>query len=184
MELKYANGGHHGVGYMEFWDNAPGQTKTLTGASDMTRERFTVSGPDRSVRKVSIRLKRVSGSGALKVRLETGSGTLVEQGSIAASTVPVQDPTVANKEATWATYTFSSRQTLQSGKTYNLVFSTDSSTKYSMMAMREGASYGYHQSTYFADGTGQETSNGGQSWVAPYAWSNRNPEGDWQFYFE
>jgi hypothetical protein len=97
--------------------------------------------------------------------------------------IPAADPAETRIDGTWVTHHFDTPIVLQHGTTYNLRFSTDEDTAYNMTAIREGRTFGYHPATYFSDGTAQETENGGQRWVAPYAWSNRNPEGDWQFYF-
>jgi hypothetical protein len=184
MELAYASGARQGVGYMEFWVVPPNQTKTITGSQHKVRERFTVSGPDRLVSEVNVRVKRASGSGPLRVRVARADGSLVASGSIESSAFPLQDPTVIRQDATWGTLRFTDPITLRSGTTYDLEFSTDASTSYSFAAIRQGSGYGYHPSTFFADGTAQETADGGTTWVAPKAWSTRNPDGDWQFYFE
>ena len=49
MDVGYTDGYHQGMGYMEFWADAPNQTKNISGTQDMARERITVSGGDRVV---------------------------------------------------------------------------------------------------------------------------------------
>jgi hypothetical protein len=171
MALNYANGVVGGVGYMEIWYRDP---KTISG-SGSARERFTVSGPSRQVSSVSVRLKRVSGSIPLTVRLETSSGELVEQGSIPASSI------TTTGQASWATYRFASERTLVAGQTYQLVLSSPSDTSYSIFVIRKGVAYGFSQA-YFADGSAQY--NPGTGWVAfDPGWRGPLDESDLQFYF-
>jgi len=183
MDLVYLDGSHQGMGYVEFWSGAPRQTKDITGAQDMARERFTVSGGDRRVRSVTVRLKRVDGSGPIVIQLEDSDGRVIEEGAIPASKIAVSDPADRSNDATWATHTFKSPITLRHGDTYHLRLSTDASTTYNVSAIREGTSFGYDRATYFADGTAEETADGGAMWQAPFAWDKPNPEGDWQIYF-
>jgi hypothetical protein len=171
MALNYANGVVGGVGYMEIWYRDP---KTISG-SGWARERFTVSGPSRQVSSVSVRLKRVSGSSPLIVRLETSSGDLVEQGSIPASSI------TTTGQASWATYRFATSRTLVAGQTYHLVLSSTSDTSYSIFVIRKGVAYGFSQ-VYFADGSAQY--NPGTGWVAfDPGWRGPLDEGDLQLYF-
>jgi len=173
MALNYANGRVGGMGYMETWEIAP---KTISG-SMAAREAFTVSGSSRQVSSVSVRLKRVSGSSPLLVRLETSNGSLVEQGSIPASSIPTTG------YASWATYTFASSHTLATGQSYHLVLSSASDTSYSIFVIRKGVDYGFSPKTYFADGSGQY--NPGSGWVAfDPGWRDPLDQGDLQFYFE
>lgn len=185
MQLAYANGTYGGLGYIETWpDTSISQTKTITGSNNKIRETITVSGGDKTATAVNLKLKRVSGSGPLDVRLETGNGTLIEQGTIPSSKIPLGDPNNFRQSPNWAKYQFSTPRTLTNGQTYNVVFSTDSGTQYSVFAVREGKDYGYQPITYFEDGKAQETSSGGSAWVYPISWnSNRDDDGDWQFYF-
>jgi hypothetical protein len=172
MGLSYANGVEDGVGYIEVWYQA---AKTISGRR-AARETFTVSGPSRRVSSVSVRLKRVSGSSPLVVRLETANGSLVERGSIPASAVPTRG------RSSWATYRFSTPRTLSAGQRYRLVVSTAADTSYSIFVIRKGSAYGYGPSTYFADGSAQY--NPGSGWVAfDPGWRGPLDEGDLQLYF-
>lgn len=185
MQLSYANGANAGMGYIETWpDTSKSQGKTITGSNNMVREAIAVSGGNKTVTAVNIKIKRASGSGPLNVRLENGNGTVIEQGSIPSSQIPVSDPGNYRNSPTWAKYQFTSPRTLSNGQSYNIVFSTDSNTSYGVFAIREGKNYGYQPATYFADGKAQETSNGGSSWVYPISWNpTRDDAGDWQIYF-
>ena len=176
MQLDYANGQHAGVGYMEVW---VGMHKTISGAAK-ARETFTVSGPDRRVSSVSVRLKRVSGSSPLAVRLEKADGTLVANGSIAASAIPVGDPSVEGGSG-WATLDLGQAVTLQSGQGYHLVLSSNADTDYSIFVIRKGASYRFSSQTWFSDGLAQY--NSGSGWTGFDGWSGPSNEGDLQLYF-
>jgi hypothetical protein len=172
MALTYANGVIGGMGYMEVWYDA---AKTISG-NRLARESFTVGGSSRKVATVAVRLRRISGASPLAVRLETSNGTLVEQGSIAAAAIPIA------KWPGWATYTFTSSQTLVAGQGYRLVLSTAADTSYSIFVIRKGVDYGYRP-TYFTDGSAQYSS--GSGWV-PFDPGGRRPldEGDLQLYFK
>jgi hypothetical protein len=172
MQLSYANGATAGLGYMENWDTS---AKTISG-SRSARESFTVSGSNRQVASVSVRLRRVSGSSPLAIRLETSGGAVVEEGSIPASSIPT------TSRAAWATYPFTSAHTLVSGQGYHLVLSSAADTSYSIFVIREGSSYGFAPTTYFGDGVAEY--NPGSGWVAfDPGWRGPLDEGDLQFYF-
>ena len=180
MQLNYTNGVAAGLGYMEVWVRS---FKSISGAAKV-REAFTVSGPDRAVSSVSVRLMRISGSSPLTVTLETAGGSVIEEGTIAASKIAVGTPGDhgGGGHATWETYTFSSTRTLQAGKSYHVVLSAPSDTVYSIFVIRKGVYYGFARSTYFASGHAQATSGGG--W-GPFTEDGAGPldEGDLQFYF-
>ena len=178
MQLDYANGQHAGVGYMEVW---VGMHKTISGSAK-AREAFTVSGPDRRVSSVSVRLERVSGSSPLAVRLEKGDGTLVASGSIPASAIPVGDPTRRGRRPAGPRSTSAQPVTLQSGQRYHLVLSSSADTDYSIFVIRKGSSYGFSPQTYFSDGLAQYTT--GSGWTGFDGWSGPSNEGDLQLYFQ
>jgi len=167
MQLNYANGVSEGMGYMEVWSNG---SQTISGSSQV-REAFTVRGSNRSASTVSVRLRRTAGTAPLTVRLETGSGSLIEQGSI--SSVPTS--------SAWVTYRFATPRTLTAGQTYRLVFSTPSGTSFSIHSIREGSAYGFNTNTYFTDGWAESTTGG--SWAQVQApWGGSGGQADLQFY--
>jgi hypothetical protein len=178
--MAYGNGVTQGLGYMEVWVRS---YESISGAGK-ARESFTVSGPSRSVSSATVRLMRISGSSPLTVRVERADGTLVEQGQIAASEIPIGIPGDhgGGGHAIWATYSFASARSLTSGGSYNLVLSAPSDTVYSIFVVREGTSYGFPASTFFADGHAQYTS--GSGW-GPFTQDGAGPldQGDLQFYF-
>jgi hypothetical protein len=123
MQLNYANGVTAGLGYMEVWVRS---FKSISGDAK-AREAFTVSGTGRTVGSVAVRLMRISGGSPLFVRLETSEGSLIEEGTIPASSIAVGTPGEGGN-ATWETYTFDTPRSLLSGHRYNVVLSTASDT--------------------------------------------------------
>jgi hypothetical protein len=126
---------------------------------------------------VSVRVKRITGTSALQVRLETSSGALVEQGSIPASSFPTSG------YGGWATLAFASGRTLSVGQGYRLVLSAPADTQYSTFVIREGGAFQFDPRTYFSDGQGEY--NPGTGWVGfdqPGGRTNLTL-GDLQFYF-
>jgi hypothetical protein len=180
MQLNYANGLTAGLGYMEVWVRS---YKSISGSA-RAREAFTVSGANRLVSSVSVRLMRVSGSSPLTVRLETADGTLIEEGTIPASQIAIGTPGDhgGGGHATWETSTFDTPTTLVSGQSYNVVLSAPSDTVYSVFVIREGSSYGFKPTTYFGDGHAQYTT--GSSW-GPFTQDGGGAvdQGDLQFFF-
>ena len=174
IQMNYDDGFSDGFGYMEVWVGAP---QSISGASSV-RETFTVGGSSRTVSSVGIRVARLSGSGALTVRLETGDGTLIEQGDVAASSVPLN----ASATYVWANYKFSTPPTLGAGQSYHLVLQSAASTVYQTFPIRKGSDYGYKNTTFFPDGYAQFLEGG--SWVGWTQWGVPNrTDGDLQFYF-
>jgi hypothetical protein len=176
MGLTYANGRTAGMGYMEVW---PYTYQNISGVAT-AREQFTVSGGNRLVSSVSVRLMRASGSSPLVLRLETAAGTLVEQVTIPAADIAVGVPGTHGAGPVWATARFAASHALVSGQTYNLVLSAPSGTVYSVFAIRQGSAYGYPSGTYFTDGTAQY--NDGAGWQYFGYGSTHLDQGDLQFY--
>jgi hypothetical protein len=174
MELIYSDGYSTGMGYIEAWIGAP---RAISG-TQAVRERFTVSGSSRKVGTVGVRVARIRGSGSLTVRLETGTGALIDQGYIAASAMPL----TKSPSYTWVQRIFSSAKTLVAGQTYHLVLQAPAGTVYQTFPIRKGYYYGFKNTTYFKDGYAQFKA--GSSWVGwtQWGWKNRL-DGDLQFYF-
>jgi hypothetical protein len=174
--------GSQGVGYMECWQT---RQPAISGARRV-REHFTVSGGDRRVSEVSVRLKRDStttGTSPLTVRLESG-GDLVATGTIPATSFPLgtQVDGPGNHNA-WGTATFAAPITLVSGRTYDLVLSAPGDTVFRAMAIREGVSYSFDSDTYFADGIGQQDDGSGWRGFDQPGGTTSSTQGDVQFYF-
>jgi Putative Ig domain len=174
VQMDFEDGFTQGYGYMEVWVGTP---ETISGTATV-RETFTVSGVSDTVSSMSVRVARVSGAGALTLRLESGDGTLIEQGTVAASSVPIgSSPTYV-----WASYKFSSPHTLAVGQSYHLVLQSSSSTVYQAYPIRKGSDYGYKSTTFFPDGYAQFLQSG--TWVGWTQWGVADrTDGDLQFYF-
>jgi putative Ig domain-containing protein len=174
LQIDYEGGFTQGFGYMEAWVGAP---QAISGTASV-RETFTVSGASRTVSAMAVRVARMSGSAALTMRLEGGNGTLIEQGDVAATSVPL------NSSATyvWANYQFSSPHTLAIGQSYHLVLQSPASTVYQAYPIRKGSDYGYKSTTFFPDGYAQFLQAG--TWVGWTQWGVTNrTDSDLQFYF-
>ena len=176
FQITYSDGYAMGQGYMEVWPEVP---QTIGGSHEV-RETFTVSGATKDVSSFGIRIARTSGSGNLTVRLETASGTLVEQGTIASSAIALSSTSSPNY--VWATYRFAAIRALYSGDGYHIVLEAPSGTTYQVFPIRKGSAYGFSNTSYFADGYAQFRS--GSSWVGWTQWGVTNrTDSDLQFYF-
>jgi len=174
LQLDYQDGWPEFIGYMEVWVGVP---QSISGSSAV-RETITVTGAQKTVSSASIRVARTSGTDPLIVRLENGDGTVIEQGEVPASSIPLTSPV----SYAWATFTFSSAHTLLAGQSYHLQFSAASTSSYQAYPIRKGVAYGFQNTTYFPDGYAQFNQNG--PWVGWTQWgvSNRT-DSDLQFYF-
>lgn len=183
LELVFEEGNAQGQGYVHGY----GQTtsagwvnpKPISG-SQAVRETFTVSGTDRTVSSVSVRVNRVIGASPLAIRLERSDGTLVGQGSVL---VPVGLVRGTTSNETWATVHFPTPVKLLVGAGYHLVLSCPADTIHTTHALEKGKASGYSPATYFTDGYAQF--NGGAGWAGwdLFAVPNRR-DCDLQFYFE
>jgi hypothetical protein len=183
FQLHFANGAVQGQGYMEPWVEAP---VDISGAAKLG-EQFTVSGSDRVVTSVSVRVNRASGSSPLIVTLATDSGSVIEQGRISATTFP-QGALVGasdSAKAVWGAYAFALPRTLKLGQSYRLILSAAGDTRYQTYGIRKGSLYSYKAPTFFGDGYGQVSTNDGATWTGftqAGGTSNRT-DADIQFYF-
>ena len=180
MDLTYADGTHDGMGYIEAMAAQAG----YVSGTQMVREHFTVSGGDRLVSTVSVRLMRLAetGSNPLVVTMETGAGVPVESVTIPAASI-VTSSVGDTSGGTWVTASFSKPLVLANGSTYNLRLSTGPGVTYATIPIREGTDSGTQspvgfRSYRFTDGDGQRTSNG-STWTNLYQWSPV----DLQFFF-
>jgi hypothetical protein len=174
LDLTYGNGTHQGQGYMEPELNSP----AITGANNMVRERFTVSGGSRVVTSASVRLAKTSGTGNLVVRLEDSNGALIDSASIPTTSLPTLNRTADASAGIWVSGSFSAPRTLANGATYNLRLSTDASTSLWSRGIQQGDAYGFHPATVYTDGVLQATTNGGSSWTTV---TGLDSNGDLQF---
>lgn len=158
LEADFTDGSSLGCGYMEVWVGVP---EPISGVQAM-REQFTVSGANRAVSSVSIRLARMSGADDLTVRLEKADGTLVEEGTIPASTFPL--PSGSSPSYVWGTYTFSALETLAVAQGYHIVFEAPASSVYQAYPIRKGVGYQFKPARFFPDGYAQFSTDG-STWV-------------------
>jgi len=176
FQINFSDGAAMGQGYMEVWPEVP----QVIGGTDAVREIFTVSGGTRTVTSLAIRVAHTSGTQPLTVRLETAAGTVVEEGYIPASSIPLSSSSSPNY--VWATYKFSAIRTLYAGDTYHVDLEASSGTTYQVFPIRKGAYYNFANTTYFHDGYAQFKS--GTGWVGWTQWGVTNrTDADLQFYF-
>ena len=145
--------------------------------NDVVRETFTVSGKDRIVKSVSVRLEKPAGTNPkdLTIRLERdneGMIKVLEEDVISAGSI--------GEGKTWVNYNFSNSHTLEVGKTYNLVLTAESGNPYKIYCIQEGTDYLGLTVGLFKDGYAQYSKDSGSSWD----FFNIGYAGDLQFYFD
>ena len=174
IQFEFVDGWTEGIGYMEAWVGAP----QAIGGLNSVRQQFTVSGASRKVGSVAVRVARASGTGSLKVRLETSAGALIEEGTIPSSALAIASPLSYR----WVQYSFQSPRTLAAGQSYHLVLTAPAGTVYQAFPIRKGLHYGFNDTTYYKDGNAQFKS--GSNWVGWTQWGVTNrTDGDLQFHF-
>lgn len=174
IQFEFVDGWTEGIGYMEAWVGAP----QAIGGLNSVRQQFTVSGASRKVGSVAVRVARASGTGSLKVRLETSAGALIEEGTIPSSALAITSPLSYR----WVQYSFQSPRTLAAGQSYHLVLTAPAGTVYQAFPIRKGLHYGFNDTTYYKDGHAQFKS--GSNWVGWTQWGVTNrTDGDLQFHF-
>lgn len=170
FDLGFTDGSHYGHGYMEAGVPSRYTNSRVEGTNNLIRERFTVTGGDRTVSAFAVRFVR-SGSSDLSWRLETGAGSEIESGTIDAAEFLAVSGSI-NGNMQWVDVSFASNHTLSNGQTYNMQFSCSSGTIYYMTAPRDGnaAGYGFNGDTVFSDGRAEYTEDGGSTWKGWYYW--------------
>lgn len=164
MELRYSDGYVQGMPYMEVWTESP---KRITG-KEKVRQSFTPKS-DKVLSAVTLRLRRVSGTAPLTVRLEKANGVIVESGTMTAGT-----------EYGWSTCRFARSRTVKKWTGYNLTLTAPSGTVYETYPMADGSSYGF--TSGFTDGYAQFTV--GSGWKGWDMWGQTDRrDSDLQFMF-
>lgn len=130
-KITYANGEVQGQGIV---DSRIGYEVNVGGIV-RARERFTPSR-DVLVSRAVVRLRRVSGTGALSLRLETAAGVEIATATVAAASI-------GTSVGVWATGTFAGQHLLSSGTEYHLMATAPAGTSYAIWPSREGSNYGY-----------------------------------------
>lgn len=177
VDLVYASGLHAGQSYYEAMI---ANYATITGATNMARERFTVTGGNKIVKSAAVRVRRSAGTSPLVLTLQNSAGTAIESVSIPAASVPISAPGGDNGGAVWVKANFVTPRTLTNGLVYHLRLSTASGTTYTTFPVRSGADKGFLAYTF--NGTGQSSVNANATtpvWTDLYQWAHQ----DLQFYF-
>ncbi len=179
-ELDYADGASQGQGYLgafAYPDGSFVNPKPISGPQTV-RQTITVSGANRIVNSVSVRVRYKSGPSPLTIRVEKADGTLVGQGTV--GNIPV---TSGNVGEAWAKLTFATPLTLSAGQSYNLVLSAPADSVYTTHSLYKGMNSGYKSTTYFGDGHAEF--NTGSGWKRWDAWGVQNRlDNDLQFFFQ
>lgn len=166
FSLNFADGTSQGQGNI---DALVGSAASINGSSQV-RETFTVTGSNKVISAVSVRLQKQGSPGNLTIRLEAQDGALIEQGTVSASSV--------SATYNWVTYSFNANHTLIVGESYNLILSAPAGDSYQMYPIQKGVLYGFNPPAVFGDGHYQRTT--GSGWVDLQG--NRT-DFDMQFYF-
>lgn len=178
LQVEYANGQAQGMGYVEFW---MGAAKPISGPASV-REVFTVTGPNRAVGSVAVRVRRVAGAIPLGLTLEQADGKVVAVGQGEGSLIP-QTPPGALGGCGWVVFALPGRPTLVAGRTYHLVLSAPAAGAYEAFPLRKGSDKGFSDATLFPDGHAEFTD--GRGWSGWEQWGKKNQRNaDLQFYFK
>lgn len=176
MDITYANTAHDGMGYIQ---NMIDKYAIIQGAN-LCREHFTVSGGDRTVGSLYVRVRRTSGNSNLILNLKQGS-TILRTVSVPASAITTPTaPGGDNGGSVWVGGTFFSL-VLSNGVTYDVELSTAVDTQYTAAPIRKGTSTAtsgnaFNSALYFNDGVGQFSTNSGSSWADMYAFDSPDPD--------
>ena len=178
MDLGYANGFHDGNAYFGV---VADYYSIISGSTQMVREQFRYSGTDRTVTSATVRVKRISGSSPLTVRLESSSGSVLGTGTTGGVADPHLDDPGARQQQQLGRGVPGRRPLghrdlpgpgrVSAGATYNLRMSTASDTTYVAVPIREeDATTPVWGARAFRDGSAQETTDGG-TWHQVYDWA-------------
>jgi len=178
LEIDYADGRAQGMGYVEFWMGAP---KPISGPASV-RETFTVTGPERRVASVWVRVRHLAGAAPLGIRLEREDGGVLAEAASQGPPAPCT-PTASLGGCAWVTARFAQVQTLAPGKTYHLVLTAPAQARYEAFPMRKGSDKGFSDATLFPDGHAEFSSGG--AWAGWEQWGKRGlVNADLQFYLK
>ena len=162
--LYYAGGAHDGPGYIN------GRSQSLLckiAGPKQVRQIFTISGGNRVVTQVSVRLRKVGKPEPLILRLETG-GKLIEAIEIPTASVA--------EEQNWHTWHFKEPCLLKNGASYALVLRAAEGDAYEIYPLTEGTHNGFHGPMLFTDGHFEHAGVDGR-------WQDEHGREDMQFYF-
>lgn len=167
FEIRYTGGFVQGQGYSGTSVSYPA---SIYGQY-MVRETVSSLRHARTFDRVFLRLSATGSPGPLVVRLETGSGALIEEGQISSSSIGPQD--------TWVRYAFRQPRRIPAGQAFSLVLSAngDVSNQYRIFTLLEGDWAGFVAPNLFRQGQAQV--NEGSGWRRAFS----GYDADYQLYF-
>ncbi len=168
VDIVYGSGARDGQAYI---GNLIANYGVISGASDMVREHFTVTGSSVTVDSIAVRVRRDHGTADLILTLQDGSDNTIEAVTVDHNLVPISSAGGDTGGSVWVKVNFSSPHVLAVGSTYSLRLSCAGGTEYTMACILQGDSVGFG-SFAFRDGSGQFTTNGGSSWANLYAFDD------------
>ena len=206
LGIGYANGTRQGMSYGEISRVESGvavhqRVGKIGGPGTMARQRFTVSGDDRSIRGVGVRLlKEVGTNSDLIATIVDENGQSIATAAMPFAAVPSGPPagdyediacTPANNptppcswdglgyRARWVMADFDHAVVLRAGRSYSLQLSSERGTYWAWVVRRLSISHAYGAVTAFADGEAQYLHPGETGWRSLGRVANAN---DLQFY--
>lgn len=187
FQIRFADGETQGQGYKESWNYA---AETISG-DKRAREFIHVTERDRVVTEVSVRINRASGNTPLRIELKDSKDAVLAHGEIAAERFPLgrlltKSPRDSEQvNPVWATLHLNRPKRLRAGQTYFLCLSAAQGTVYQVYGIQRASGYGFSGRTYFADGRGEFTRDGGKTWSGfqQADFSVDHKDADLQFYF-
>ena len=181
IDIEYANGVHDGQSYQNTHD----EHFALIGGENQARERFTVSGGDREVTSMWVRVNRQSGSQPLSLILEAADGSLIEEHKLPASRHVNTWPLGGQGDTgDWVGVAFETPRELIDGATYCVRLTAPEGTTYSTDSLLSRSDYDingeYMKSFRFDDGRSEKSTDGGATWESVHpTWADYL---DMQFY--
>lgn len=164
FSLHFADGSYGGQAYI----NARSQSLLckITGPAKV-RQVFTMSGGDRTVTALHVRLRKTGRPGELTIRLDAQDGSLSESTLLPADSIA--------KEHRWITWKLPRPLDLKNGRSYQVLLTAPEGDAYEIYPLQEGTRNGFHSPTLFTDGHFEFTPGG--------AWQDERRGCDMQFYF-
>jgi len=171
INIIYESGAAQGQGYME----SPYVSLRMTiGGDAMARQIFTVSGVNKTVCQLALRIKKVSDNPEPLIFMITDdTGNEIALGTILPQHVPSSD-------YGWAACTFEDPVILEDGLEYSLIVKSDNPNSYHTYPMQNGKGYGF-VTGFFDDGHAEFTESGHNGWRTPRAADRK--DFDLQFFF-
>jgi hypothetical protein len=184
VDLAYAGGHHDGMGYIQNMETTTYSGGThvpgiVSGASDMVRERVTVSGGDRRILDFHVRGRLNSGAAPLVVKCKQGATVLGTISIPASAFSPATAPYLDNGGSKWGAGSWAATITLEDAGTYDFELSTAAGTTYSFAPIRKGTDEGFDPSLVFMDGQAEFTTDGGSSYDPLYPFDTDAPNLQW-----